>query len=324
MKKEIKFIELFAGIEGFRYGLEKADKRFKCVWANDFDKFACKIYKKNYGDKLMFEGNIKNIKVNEIPKHDLLCAGFPCQPFSTAGNRKGFGHTKGTLFFEIIRIIKEQKTKYIFLENVKGLLSHDNGRTFKTIIYSLTKLGYNLQWQVLNSKYFGVPQNRERIFIIGHLGKNPFPEIFPIKTINKKDNLNIITLNQKKIKYNTFRILNINGIMSTILAGSKGIILDNNNIIRYLTPIERERLQGFPDNWTKGIPLSQRYKTTGNSVTTTVIEFIGKAIIRLSDKNISIEKYLENTLKNCELIKKDLYNKLLKKDNKIIKKHNWW
>lgn len=125
--------------------------------------------------------DIRTVPTTEIPDHDLLVGGFPCQAFSIAGKRKGFDDTRGTLFFEIARILREKHTRLFILENVKGLLSHDNGNTFKTIISTLDELGYDLQWQVLNSKNFGVPQNRERVFIVGHLRGTSRPEVFPIR-----------------------------------------------------------------------------------------------------------------------------------------------
>jgi DNA (cytosine-5)-methyltransferase 1 len=133
----------------------------------------CKCEHKNYGD-------ITKISEAELPEFDLLVGGFPCQSFSIAGKRGGFNDTRGTLFFDIARILKAKQPRLLLLENVKGLLSHDEGRTFATIISTLDELGYDLQWQVLNSKNFGVPQNRERVFIIGHLRGTPRPEVFPI------------------------------------------------------------------------------------------------------------------------------------------------
>ena len=195
----MKYIELFAGIGGFGLALNRLGH--ECVYANEWDKYAAQIYNKNFSKRWIQNkegGNNANIKVgeevynridqrdirtvptSEIPNHDLLVAGFPCQAFSIAGKRRGFNDTRGTLFFEIARILKDKQPKFFILENVKGLLSHDNGNTFKTIISTLTELGYDLQWQVLNSKNFGVPQNRERVFIVGHLRGQPRPKVFPI------------------------------------------------------------------------------------------------------------------------------------------------
>jgi len=135
----------------------------------------------DYGKYGLDTRSITAVTADEIPNHDLLVGGFPCQSFSIAGKRGGFSDTRGTMFFEIARILQAKKPRLLILENVKGLLSHDNGATFKTIITTLTELGYDCQWQVLNSKNFGVPQNRERVFIIGHLRRTSRPKVFPIR-----------------------------------------------------------------------------------------------------------------------------------------------
>ena len=134
----LKFIELFAGIGGFRIGLEKNEK-YKCLWANEVDKYACQIYRKNFGEKELVEGDIRKISAEDIPDHNLLTAGFPCQSFSIAGKRKGFNDTRGTLFFEICRIAKVKRPTLLLLENVKGLLNHDSGNTFRIILDSLSE-----------------------------------------------------------------------------------------------------------------------------------------------------------------------------------------
>jgi len=173
----MKYLSLFSGVGGFELGI---GDRAECIGFSEIDQFANQVLKyrfpkvKNYGD-------ITTITTKELPDFDLLVGGFPCQSFSVAGKRMGFQDTRGTLFFDICRIIKDKKPKILLLENVKGLLSHDNQRTFETILCSLSELGYDLQWQVLNSKDFGVPQNRERVFIIGHIRKEPRPQVFPIR-----------------------------------------------------------------------------------------------------------------------------------------------
>ena len=175
----MKFIELFAGIGGFRLGLEQAGH--ECVWANEFMPKARRIYEGNFKHKP--DGrDIRDVHPDEIPDCDLLCGGFPCATFSVAGRRTGFSteDTRGTLFFEICRILKSKRTPYVFLENVKGLLNHDGGRTFGVIVASLDELGYDVQWECVNSKNFGVPQNRERVFIIGNLRGHPRPKVFPL------------------------------------------------------------------------------------------------------------------------------------------------
>lgn len=173
-----KYLSLFSGIGGFELGIGKFGQ---CIGYSEIDKYACQIYQryfpghKNYGD-------ITAIKTSDLPDFDLLVAGFPCQPFSIAGKRRGFEDTRGTLFFEIARIVREKRPRLLLLENVKGLLSHGKGATFVTIITALDELGYDCQWQVLNSKNHGVPQNRERVFIVGHLRGTPRPEVFPFSS----------------------------------------------------------------------------------------------------------------------------------------------
>jgi DNA (cytosine-5)-methyltransferase 1 len=173
----MKAIELFAGVGGFRLGLERAGH--EVIWSNEWDKYAAQTYNKNFGGEINQE-DITKVDPKDVPAHDLIVGGFPCQAFSIAGKRRGMDETRGTLFFEIMRIAIWHKTKYLFLENVKGLLNHDGGRTFETILRTLDELGYDVQWQVLNSKNFGVPQNRERVFIVGHLRGEPRPQVFPL------------------------------------------------------------------------------------------------------------------------------------------------
>jgi len=175
--------------------------RFRCVWANDWvyadfkwmrnkktgklewkgtRNLSGKVYVKHWNDGTYIDADIKTVDASSIPDHELLCAGFPCPSFSVAGKRKGFEDPRGTLFLEICRIAKAKRPQLLLLENVKGLLSHDKGLTFQIILESLEKLGYWVEWQVLNSKHFGVPQNRERVFVVGHLGNNGGREVFPI------------------------------------------------------------------------------------------------------------------------------------------------
>ncbi len=347
---ELRVVELFGGIGGFRLGLEKASSRFKIVWSNDNDKYACQIYRKRFasnrqqqgnteirgcgdsfgnkgkqsnqsevrGDNItpnwhepsrLYEGDIRTVDADVIPGHDLLCAGFPCQSFSIAGKRRGFEDTRGTLFFEICRIIRAKRTPYLLLENVKGLLSHDEGNTFQTIIRTLDDLGYDCQWEVLNSKDFGVPQNRERVFIIGHLRGQPRPKVFPVgetdevySETNRRishaidsnyhkgwlDNQQRTMVIQSgvrtagKLRYYNDEIPamaqaygtgggNVPMVVQPVLTPDR-----DNSRIRRLTPTECERLQGFPDGWTEGISDTQRYKCLGNAVTVNVIEAIGR------------------------------------------------
>ena len=183
----MKFLDLFAGIGGFRLGMESAGH--KCIGFCEIDKFARASYKAIHNTKGEIELHditaVSDESIRGIGRVDIICGGFPCQAFSIAGNRRGFEDTRGTLFFEIARFASILRPKYLFLENVKGLLNHENGITFETIISTLDELGYNVEWQVLNSKDFGVPQNRERVFIIGHLRGERTRRIFPISGENQ-------------------------------------------------------------------------------------------------------------------------------------------
>jgi len=312
----MRFIDLFGGIGGFRLGMEKHGH--ECVGYYDIDKYVTAVYNYNFGEQ--HEPNdITRIPSEEIPDHDILCGGFPCQAFSIAGKREGFEDiTRGTLFFEILRILRDKRPKMVFLENVKGLLSHDAGRTFYTILNSLRELGYMGQYEVLNSKNFGVPQNRERVFIIGHLGEGSGRKIF---SINRKKN-GVLRMSHEirgktpsGLSHMNDWVFSVTGLSPTLTSsfnvesvkisycigstyqqknspedslkrGSKQLIRHKKGI-RMLTPIECERLQGFPDDWTtlgkfgdevRPISDTQRYKMCGNAVTVNVIEAIVERI----------------------------------------------
>ena len=444
-EKEIKYADLFGGVGGFRLGIERASNSqetqsqrgkesrtdspnsnrklstqrrgkppFSCVFYCDNDKYAVQTYNKNFNENYKAT-DIRTIKTDSIPDIDMLCGGFPCQAFSIAGKRRGFNDTRGTLFFEIARIIKAKRPKIVLLENVKGLLNHNKGQTFRVIIQTLSELGYDVQWMVLNSKFFGVPQNRERVFIIGSLRGTSRSEILPFgessQDIGKKFNPGIPTsqslragyykggqgthiepkmlgklqvegerrVNDCPIEINQFLKDNkgkltireiseeINEPLSKVehyfrldksraipkpsiwlklqqvlqfpdtynkqvselekfyvefeqtrrvwdttcsptinatqpnlhafplkflsrnqknLQGEYSFTIDSANTggikqgmkIRRLTPIECERLQGFPDNWTEGVSDTQRYKMMGNAVTVNVIQAIAQKL----------------------------------------------
>lgn len=178
----MKFLDLFAGIGGFRLGMESAGH--ECIGFCEIDKFARASYKAIHNTKGEIELHditaVSDESIRGIGNVDIICGGFPCQAFSIAGNRRGFEDTRGTLFFEIARFASILKPQYLFLENVKGLLNHDKGNTFEVVLSALDELGYDVEWQVLNSKNFGVPQNRERVFIIGHLRGGSGRKIFPL------------------------------------------------------------------------------------------------------------------------------------------------
>jgi len=260
---------------------EHADRSFderqpNCIGFSEIDKYATKVYKHHYPKHKEY-GDITSINEKTLPDFDLLVGGFPCQSFSIAGKRGGFDDTRGTLFFDIARIVREKQPRLLLLENVKGLLSHDQGRTFTTIISTLDELGYDCQWQVLNSKNHGVPQNRERVFIIGNLRGTSRPEVFPF---GESDRLPTESGREGETK---------GGIASTITknyhkgvhSGGETYALSEDSEIRRLTPLETERLQGFPDNWTKVCDTSdsQRYKMCGNAVTVNVIQDIISKVI---------------------------------------------
>lgn len=159
----LKFIDLFSGLGGFRIALE--DKNCKCVFSSEIDKFVCDVYERNFNERP--NGDITKIKSEDIPNFNILCAGFPCQPFSIGGLRKGFEDTRGTLFFEVARILKDKKPEAFILENVKGIVNHDNGNTLKVILSTLNELGYKYSYKVLNALDYGIPQNRERWYCVG-------------------------------------------------------------------------------------------------------------------------------------------------------------
>lgn len=193
----MKFIDLFAGIGGFRFGMESAGH--ECVAFCEIDKFARASYKAIHNTEGEIElhdiTTVTDDEIRAIGHVDAICGGFPCQAFSIAGYRRGFEDTRGTLFFEIARFASILKPKYLFLENVKGLLNHDKGDTFETILSALDELGYDVEWQVFNSKDFGVPQNRERVFIIGHLRGQCGRKIFPIGGENEKPSAERLGIN---------------------------------------------------------------------------------------------------------------------------------
>ena len=421
----MKFFDLFAGVGGFRLGMERAGH--ECVGSCEWNKYSRETYKKNFGDYPKYN-DARELDPKGLPDFDVLCAGFPCQAFSIAGKRMGFEDTRGTVFFEIARIAKEKRPRYLFLENVKGLLNHERGQTFRAILETLDELGYDAEWQLFNSKYF-VPQNRERVFIIGHLRGERTRQVFPIRESNtitnreeqnkgevstprsycttidanyhkgpdgkrtlvkeldqigfihknvqgqrvyNPDNISctltsesggwggktgLYAINDPKIKslgqitdHNATIVYDTDGIAPTLKASSgsgnytkiackpvltperlekrqngrrfkedgepsftltatdkHGVMLEKNfgiddngrtisntirtggrgsldrhswdivktnTRIRKLTPVECERLQGFPDGWTEGVSDTQRYKQMGNAVTVDVVHFI--------------------------------------------------
>ena len=310
MTNAFRFIDLFAGIGGIRIAFEKQGG--KCVFTSEWDKFAQQTYSENFGD--IPSGDITEIHEKDVPNHDILLAGFPCQPFSHAGLKRGFDDIRGTLFFDIARIIKEKKPKMVLLENVKGFASHDKGNTFKVVCSTLKKLGYEVHSKVLNAREFGVPQNRERIYIVGIDRKRtlqapfsfPKPPNSPITVgdilESRVDPKYTISdklwkghqrrLKEHRAKGNGFgySLFNASSLYtSTISAryykdGSEILLEQKGNNPRKVTPREAARLQGFPDTFKIPVSDAQAYRQFGNSVAVPVVSAIARQMVKLLKK----------------------------------------
>ena len=308
MNKEITFIDLFCGVGGVRLGFEK--NGFKNVFSNDIEKKCAETYNLNFKKNNLIIEDINKINLKEIPKFDVLCAGFPCQPFSIAGHRKGFEDKgRGDLFFQIINILKNKKPTAFLLENVKNLKSHNKGNTLKYIIKELEKLGYFVKWEILNGVDFNVPQNRERIYIIGFSNKKAFDKFnFPKKIKLQKNFKELLEENvNEKYFYNNKPLFerikedikdenkvyqwrrkyvreNKLGVVPTLtanmgLGGHNVPIIKKNKIIRKLTPKECFNFQGFPNDFKlPNLNDSTLYHQAGNSVIVPIIEKISKNI----------------------------------------------
>lgn len=310
-QKKFFAIDLFAGIGGIRLGFQQAfGVNIQFVFSSEIDKYAQQTYCANFGE--MPFGDITQINEKEIPRHDILLAGFPCQAFSVAGLRKGFEDTRGTLFFDVARIAKKHKPKLIFLENVKGFKNHDKGKTLKVVKETLESLGYQVFYEILNAKNFGLPQNRERIYIVAFL-KDKFNEInfdfSELKKINIESRLGNILEKNIDEKYTISDKLweghkrrkamheeKGNGFgysifdedskyTSTMSAryykdGSEILINQKNKNPRKLTPRESARLQGFPENFLIPVSDNQSYKQFGNSVAVPVVRNIAHFILK--------------------------------------------
>lgn len=311
---KFKFIDLFAGIGGIRLAYQNLGG--KCVFTSEWNNFAKKTYEANFGEVPF--GDITKISEKDIPDHDVLLAGFPCQPFSIAGvskkNALGRKHgfldeTQGTLFFDIARILEYKQPKAFMLENVKNLVSHDKGNTFRVIKNTLTELGYTVYYKVLDGKHF-VPQHRERIIVVGfkndiYKGQEnfKFPEM-PEPVAKIRDILDgkidsKYTLSDKLWEYLQnyaakhkaqgngfgFGLTDLNGVSRTISAryykdGSEILIPQKGKNPRRLTPRECARLQGFPDDFVIPVSDNQAYKQFGNSVTVPLIQAVGKQVVK--------------------------------------------
>lgn len=297
MKKTIKFIDLFCGIGGFRFAITQAAKRYhvpiKCVLSSDIDIHANKAYKENFGE--IPQGDIRQITEKEIPDHDLLLAGFPCQPFSIIGDGKGFEDARGTLFFEIARILKAKKPKAFVLENVKRLVSHEGGRTLKRIMETLEEIGYEVNYKVLNALDFGLPQKRERAFIVGSLASINYSwpegssrmkalnEILEKKIPKKYFASEAIVFKRKSIHKSNHHpsiwhenkagnICSYPYSCALRAGASYNYLLVNGE--RRLTPREMLRLQGFPEDFKIVCNDYQTRKQAGNALPVPVAEAV--------------------------------------------------
>lgn len=314
----LKLISLFAGIGGIDYAF--SIKGFQTVWANEFNQYAVKTYRHNFAGTDINDLDIRHVAISEIPDADILVAGFPCQSFSIMGSQKGFLDPRGTLFFEILRVLKAKLPSVIFLENVENILFHDNGNTLNTILNSLNSLGYNCTYKIMcPTEYANIPQIRRRFFLVGFLSsktKNLFE--FPVSsTLSTTVNSFIdrserrsdfyyyqignkyYSILQKKVsdknaiyRIDDFGIANQAYHICPTLKANMGtypdrvpIILDDYGI-RKLTPIDCLALQGFPTEFKfTRIPINEAYKQIGNSVCVPVVSNIAQNIKKAIDYN---------------------------------------
>ena len=304
-----KVVSLFSGAGGLDLGFHKAG--FDIIWANDFDKYAVQTYKMNFKNEIIFD-DINNIDFNTIPSADVVIGGFPCQPFSMMGSELGFEDTRGTVFFTVANLIKQmidrgEKPKVVVLENVRRLLTHNGGNTFKVIKYVLEhELGYKVFYKVLNSSDYGIPQTRNRIFIVCFDDKR-VDFSFPKEVALKNTMQDMLEKNVDEKYFLSDRLL------KTILSNGTGnykakseielkiarplcstmhkmhracqdnYVTDNGKI-RRLTPREAARLQGFPDDFIIPVSDTQAYRQFGNAVTVNVAESVAKSILEVLDE----------------------------------------
>ncbi|MDT2661146.1 DNA cytosine methyltransferase [Enterococcus hulanensis] len=298
------FLDLFAGIGGFRFGMEQAGHQ--CIGFCEIDRFARKSYKAIHDTRGEVELHditaVTDDALQRMRRPDVLTGGFPCQTFSLSGKRRGFGDTRGTLFFEIARFASILRPRILFLENVRGILNHDQGNTFEAILRVLDGLGYDVEWQVLNSKDY-LPQNRERVFLIGHFRETSFKQVFPfqregqeVSSIeqarprhSRRSERGLIVAGKFEGKFaQSNRVFSVEGYAPTLMTGESGPMIyvkgskTEHSQIRRLTALECWRLQGFPDwAYEKAAQVNseyQLYRQAGNSVTVPVIYDIARRL----------------------------------------------
>ena len=318
---KITFIDLFCGIGGFRLALESLGA--KCVFSCDTDRQARKTYQANFGEEP--EGDITTIAADSIPDFNILCGGFPCQPFSIAGKQRGFKDTRGTLFFEIARIIKAKQPEVVFLENVPNLARHDNGNTLRVILDTLDGLGYNVHYQVLNVAYYGVPQIRKRIYFVCFRKNLQVDFSFPEPTFEDvavedyleenvdekyyldissitfyKPDTNVRQLDTYRMGYigsisQGRRVYGVKGCAPTFVVSARGPAGSTeayyiNGRVRRLTPYEAKRIMGFPEDFVFPVREERIYQQLGNSVAVPVVRMIAEKIVETGIFKRSEEK----------------------------------
>jgi len=303
-----RFIDLFAGLGGFRLALESLGA--KCVYSNEWDKDAQNVYASNFGD--IPEGDITKVDEKTIPDHDILCAGFPCQAFSISGKQRGFEDSRGTLFFDVARIVKEKRPQVVFMENVKNFAAHDNGKTISVVKSTMNELGYSFEYAVLNATDYGIPQKRERVYMVCFRndidrGYFEFPHPFKLTKhvedflLDDEENVKHLYIERPDTYFNGIkdnkysdksirlgivnkggqgeRIYSIKGIAITFSAYGGGIFSKTggyliNGRTRKLHPRECARLMGYPDSYKMSTKVNQAYKQFGNSVVVDVLQYI--------------------------------------------------
>lgn len=310
---KVKVGSLFSGIGGIDLGFEQAG--FEIAWANDFDAAACKTYRNNFPSTILIEDDVRNINPCALSDIDVLVAGFPCQPFSVMGYRRGFNDPRGNLFFEIARFIDVKRPKVVFLENVKNLMEHDNGKTFLVIYNALAQFGYSVKYKVINATDVNIPQNRARIFIVAfrdieYCDKFSFPQYAPLEaTIDdvidrsiKHDDIYYYGSESRYFKALNTKIVDKTGIyriddsgiatrkweICPTLKANMGTYHDRVPIIRddfgirMLTPMECLAFQEYPKKYTfKGVSLKSAYKQCGNTVCVPIIKSIAAKLFEL-------------------------------------------
>ncbi len=307
LKSTFKFIDLFAGIGGMRLAFESAGG--ECVFSSEWDPFAQKTYEANFAEKP--KGDITKIQERDIPKFDILLAGFPCQPFSSIGKREGFKHkTQGTLFYDVARIINAHKPNAFLLENVAGLITHDDGRTLITIIEVLTELGYQIEYKILDSSDFGVPQKRDRIYIVGFNKRKvksadfEFPKARSKKVgigkfveTGRKDlsiskhlqSVYIFKLDDGRPEIITrksdFPVKTLVASYHKIQRLTGTFVKDGPTGLRLLSENECKAIMGFPKNFEIPVSRTQMYRQFGNSVAVPVVKAMAKAMVKHLETN---------------------------------------